>query len=377
VHGPRAHRSPVLTPVAHIEIASDGAGPWDIDGESLSVTFDGGKGVWTSNIDYLAGSVSLDVADGTFVDPTAATAQEIVDWLNADDAFFARGMALLNDDGEVVIRSRNKGDYFSVQLGSGGVTDAVFGGDTDAVGSGQFYARNDLIQHTDPSADVAGAAWTTGAVTFTLDDVADLQPGTYVASVEIADAGRISATNYRTPSVGKVTFQVGQADEELPIARGCDSCHQDENGTGFILDYSRHYKIFDDTAIDQCAGCHDYQAQSATGTSWGGAKPIAKRVHAVHMGADLNYPLATVDYSNGDPVAGRNWAIHFPQDVRNCEACHGDGTSGTWATEPNRLACSGCHDSDAASAHFNLMTWDPTPGDSWNGDEEESCVVCH
>jgi hypothetical protein len=162
------------------------------------------------------------------------------------------------------------------------------------------------------------------------------------------------------------------------VANNCNSCHQTDDGRGFILDYSRHYKIFDDSAVDQCAGCHDYQPGNVTGTSWGGGHPIAKRVHAVHRGSDLMYPLATVAYSNGDPVKGRNWDITFPMDIRNCQACHTDeASSGTWATEASRLPCMGCHDADAATAHMKMQTYDPTPADPWSGDEEESCQVCH
>lgn len=77
-------------------------------------------------------------------------------------------------------------------------------------------------------------------------------------------------------------------------------------------------------------------------------------------------------------MAGRNWDITFPQDVRYCEACHpSDTTSGSWAIKAARTPCNGCHDSIAADAHMKSMTWDPTLADPWNGDEEEACIVCH
>ena len=101
-----------------------------------------------------------------------------------------------------------------------------------------------------------------------------------------------------------------------------------------------------------------------------------RRVHAVHYGSSLNYPNATV--SHADSVVGRNWTTTSPQDVRNCQTCHQTGpTSGAWPTTPNRLACGGCHDSDAASAHLRLQTSDPTPAAPWSGDEQESCNTCH
>lgn len=42
-----------------------------------------------------------------------------------------------------------------------------------------------------------------------------------------------------------------------------------------------------------------------------------------------------------------------------------------------RLPCGGCHDSDAATSHMRLQTFDPTPATPWSGDEVESCTVCH
>ena len=135
-------------------------------------------------------------------------------------------------------------------------------------------------------------------------------------------------------------------------------------------------KIFDATAIDQCGACHDYQPGSLTGSSWSGTKPISKRVHALHYGAHLNYPVITVDHAD-EPV-NRFWDIEFPQDVRNCETCHAEEAStGTWATKAARLPCMGCHDSDAAVSHMKSMVYDPTPADLWNGDERESCATCH
>jgi hypothetical protein len=65
-------------------------------------------------------------------------------------------------------------------------------------------------------------------------------------------------------------------------------------------------------------------------------------------------------------------------NIRNFESCHPAGeVSGSWTTNANRLACMGCHDADAASAHIKLMTWDPTPASPFSGDEEESCKACH
>ncbi|MBU0717070.1 MAG: cytochrome C, partial [Planctomycetes bacterium] len=370
------------------EILSDGTGPWDISAAdaTLDLVVDGGKDVFImgagSDAEVLPATISVAVADGTFANTAAATAAEIVDWLNADigevyegewdAAFSTRAIAYL-DGGMVAIRSRNLGDFFSLQLLDSEVNIAVFGGtvgeDSDVQVVGGSTPSNRVYQYTVPADNDPKAAWTTGAITYPLDPVDDLAPGTYVASVEMADRGRVSMTDYQTPSVGWVTFQVGTATEQPLVADSCDKCHE-----GFVLDYPRHHKPFPNDAVDGCAACHDYQNRNATG-EWSGGQPISRRTHAVHFGSSLNYPLTTVAHE--ETVAGRNWDITFPQDIRHCESCHSADSSGTWAINAARIPCSGCHDSDEATAHMDIMTWDPTPADPWSGDEEESCKACH
>jgi len=377
VNGPRAKRNPALTTAAYAKVVSSTAGTFDLSAAGgLELKVDNGRELLlsTNGGQRLSGMIDVAMDVGFFAAPAAATPAEIVDWLNADSGFAARTIAYL-ENGFVAIRSRNLGEFFAVQLLVGDITTAVFGGDNSVHIIGGYYPSAKLTRNADPANDDPKASWSADAITYTLDTVDDLAPGTYTASVEITDRGRINGTNYKTPSVAKVTFEVGQAGEELAIAGNCGMCHQGPDGKGYVLDFARHYKIFDNTAVDQCGGCHDYQSGHDYG-AWYGGKPISRRVHAVHNGSALNFPNLTVDYN--DPVKGRNWDITFPQYIKNCEACHADGTtSGSWATEAARLPCSGCHDSEAATAHLKLQTYDPTPLDPWNGDEEESCKTCH
>ena len=389
VQGPRAKRNPVLSTLARVEILSETTGPWDISAAdaTLDLVVDGGKDLFVmdagSGSEVLPATISVAVADGTFADTSAATAAEIVDWLNADtasvyegewdDAFSARAIAYL-EGGKVAIRSRNLGDFYSLQLQASEVTTAVFAGNTDVQVVGGSTPSNRIYQWTNPADNDPKAAWATGAITYTLDPVDDLAPGTYVASVEMADRGRVSMTDYQTPSVGWVTFQVGTATEQPLVADSCDKCHQGPDGEGYVLDFPRHHKPFPNDAVDGCAACHDYQNRNATG-EWAGGQPISRRTHAVHFGSILNYPLTTVAHE--ETVEGRDWDITFPQDIRHCEACHSSASSGTWATNAARIPCSGCHDSLEATAHMDIMTWDPTPLDPFSGDEEESCQACH
>jgi OmcA/MtrC family decaheme c-type cytochrome len=387
VAGPRANAKPVLTTAARAQILSTTTGPFDLSaaGATLVLKLDQGATItlpdaWGTKV---SGVVTVPVSSGTFASTAVATTAEIVTWLNANAAFAARAIAW-NEAGKVGIRSRNKGPVFGVQLQASAVTTAVFGGDTTVKMPSGSSPSNKLAAigaASDPK--VTRFA---DHIEYQLDPVTDLPPGTYVINLEIGQLGRVSSSDYKTPSVKKVFFNVGQATEEKKAAGNCDSCHQVTAGTegfdGFILDPSRHNKLFDDTAVDQCHACHDYLPQYAADTSgngnWTGAKPISKRVHAIHYGSSLTYPLRTVDYNSGDPIAGRNWDITFPQDVRNCQTCHPDGqTSGSWASDASRLPCMGCHDGDAATTHMKLNTLDPTPLDPWSGDEEESCKACH
>lgn len=362
-------------------MSSTTAGPFDISaaGATLDLRFDGGKDIYTQKNGgtVLPGVVSVPVSSGSFSSTAAATPQEIVTWLNGNANFKIRGIAYLEPSGKISIRSRNLGELYALQLTASAVNTAVFGNDTTVHVVGGTTPSVSIAKQSNPANNDPKVQWFADHITYTLDPVDDLRPGTYVVSAEISDRGRKSATDYKIPSVAKITFQVGTATEELPPTRNCQSCHQGSDGRGLVLDPSRHNKILSDLAVDQCGACHDYQTQTSSG-QWSGGHPIAKRVHAVHNGAHLNYPIATVAYSNGDPVPGRNWDIEFPQDIRNCEACHVDGkTSGSWKVEASRLPCWGCHDSDAARSHMKIQTFDPTPADPWSGDEEESCQTCH
>jgi len=110
-------------------------------------------------------------------------------------------------------------------------------------------------------------------------------------------------------------------------------------------------------------------------------------VHAVHYGSKLNYPTITVAHEE-TAAFGRNWNITYPMNILNCQSCHSDAGTGIknaagdvvsrrWMENPNRIACMGCHDSDAATAHMDLQTHDPTPLAPFSGDEQESCKSCH
>ena len=126
---------------------------------------------------------------------------------------------------------------------------------------------------------------------------------------------------------------------------------------------------------DACKSCHDYEHQLTGKTNWAnsvwgfGVPPMSRLAHGIHYGRYVDKPT--------ENVGGAFSEIIFPMDVRNCTKCHADPKNTSWNDKPSRLACLACHDSDAAQVHGNIMTYDPTPGDPWSGDETESCEVCH
>jgi len=230
-----------------------------------------------------------------------------------------------------------------------------------------YYVYNDLLADASPADPKYTPDTTNKAFVYKLDDVAGLEPGTYTVFFVVTKAGA------HPESWAVKNFQVGTATEEQMVATNCTDCHEDSR---------MHEGYFAVTfSPDICKSCHDYQPQNSNNAAgWGsansnygfGAAPLNRRVHGVHFGKYLSHPEQihkTADEFND---------IVFPQDVRNCTKCHDDtATAGTWKTEPDRVACLACHDSDADQAHGALMTVDPTPSAPYSGDEVESCESCH
>jgi hypothetical protein len=252
--------------------------------------------------------------------------------------------------------------------------------------------RSDPLNFTDPlvirSAD---------KVTYQLDDVKGLTPGTYLIYAYLIPNGVLAGTvekpgpagqpnaaakalNVSRTAIGFLTFQVGTETVEKKVAAGCADCHAD---TIWHLDEGPiHPQPFD---TDYCKACHDYQRWSGTGdlfprtggnstSGWAGfgAKPTSARVHNIHYGRYMENP--EYGYA-GNPTAFAE--IIFPQDVRNCVKCHNASTTGTWKTNANRLACSGCHDGDKAVAHMDSMILNPNPSDPYDSRRVETCSICH
>jgi len=221
------------------------------------------------------------------------------------------------------------------------------------------YIYNDLRVRTDPADEDPRISRSATDIRYQLADVDGLEAGTYTVFVQTRFEDSPSSVNV-------INFQVGSETEEERICTNCSDCHGDTRMHG-------SYPFNPDV----CKSCHDYQNQLAGKTDWSdsnwgfGAAPLARRIHGVHFGHYLNAPLEV--YANPDRFDAST--IIFPQDVRNCTKCHADNSM--WKEEPSRLACLSCHDGIESIFHGALMTYDLTWETPYDGDEIETCVVCH
>lgn len=319
------------------------------------------------------------------------TPAQVRDWL----ASKLSGVTVTSTATNVTIRSNIQGVNSRIDIYNGKVTDIMgwkaagvrYSGGVTAgmtqepmvVPGRASYPTNDLRKLSDPL-DYADPAVTRNVenITYQLDDVAGLDPGTYSVYVWIQPvAGR--TPNVSRVAIGFMNFQVGTAAVEKKVATNCTDCHKD---TIFHLDAGPQHPAPFDT--DYCKSCHDYRRNqtgdafpnqggtSLNGWSGYGAVPIARRIHGVHFGRYLEHPEQIYQ---GNPDIFRE--VIFPQDVRNCTKCHDPKESPAWKQAPSRLACMACHDSNLGNAHAKLQTLYTNPADPWSDDRVETCKVCH
>ena len=388
VYGPRAVALPVLTTTALNGISNLSAAVTNSIAASGSTV----KG-WT----FTAGDKFKIALNGNPPVELAApvglqTPDQVRDWLRAnlkDVTVTSNATA-----GTVTIRSNILGANSRIEIYNSQVT-TIMGWKRpglDLIEHGQVVGKTSgdtaeprviVAALTTPSNDLRSdpsAKRNASNITYQLNDIAGLKPGTYMIYTYVLPiAERVPDFNLKT-GIGFMTFQVGTETPEKKVATNCTTCHGD---TIWHLDEGPiHAEPFD---TDYCLACHEY---SRTGTGEGysrlggtstsgwagfGAKPISARVHGVHRAAYLEHPEEIYE---GNPNAFNE--IIFPQDIRNCTKCHdAETTTGTWKTEPSRLACLSCHDSDSAKAHGTLMTLIPSMTDPYSVNTVESCNSCH
>lgn len=190
-------------------------------------------------------------------------------------------------------------------------------------------------------------------ITYRLRPVTDEAPGTYrLALWSVLASDRVQQI------MKFADLQIGTDVVESPVVANhaadgtakCAACHQGPiSGKTYLhhIDPSlpnnpAGYWSLDFEPVKSCSACHNqdgYAAYRDTNAPGGRVPdPVMRRVHGVHMGAELKLPF------NTDPTTGdfRNYThVEFPPDVRNCTKCHLDDR---WKTNPTRAVCTTCHD---------------------------------
>jgi hypothetical protein len=375
VYGPRAEAMPVLTSAAknvnsklRASVSSSVAGPWTINGKVFKIAVNGSA---PQSITIVGATDNVTPAE--FV----AAVNPVIQPLNAKATASATG---------VTLKTTIQGSQARFEIYNGDVTTAMGWKrgpntvmDPDVTIAAAFTPANDLralsdsLDYQDPMVTRA-----TANVTYQLDDVSSLVPGTYNVYVyQLPKAGKVTAMT-AAAGIGFAQFQVGTATVDKKVATNCKDCHGEN--IWHLTEGPIHPEPFD---TDYCTACHDYGhnapgdmfknqgGTSLNGWSGFGAMPISRRVHGVHRGAYLEHPEEIYANATKDTFGH----IIFPQDIRNCTKCHSE--SDAWLKNPSRMACLACHDGDDAKAHGKLMTFMGDPNDPYGPLSYETCTVCH
>jgi formylmethanofuran dehydrogenase subunit E len=203
--------------------------------------------------------------------------------------------------------------------------------------------------------------------------------GSYSVSFEGRITTEVNGSDERD-SAENAMVAVAVTDSE-PMARRmivddakCEACHSNLSLHG---DNRKN-------ATDYCQTCHMPAATDEEVRLEGEAEGIHFKymIHKIHRGAELeNLPYIVYGYRSSVHDYSE---VHYPGDLRDCEACHvGDSYTidaipeGALPThspaaqipdmEPITATCLSCHDSDSAASHALGNT----------SDLGESCDTCH
>jgi hypothetical protein len=235
----------------------------------------------------------------------------------------------------------------------------------------EFYAQEDV--RSGMTAVAGGWSYTFNA------KVPSDAKGSYSVSFEGRITTEVNGSDERD-SAENAMVAVAVTDSE-PMARRmvvddakCEACHSNLSLHG---DNRKNATMY-------CQTCHRPDATDEEVRLEGEAEGIHFKymIHKIHRGAELanlpyivyGYRSSVHDYSD----------VHFPGDLRDCEACHvGDSYTlgaipeGALPThspaaaipdmEPITATCLSCHDSDSAASHALANS----------SDLGESCYTCH
>ncbi len=176
----------------------------------------------------------------------------------------------------------------------------------------------------------------------------------------LADYGEFEETS----EVGNDVFSFVPDGSAVKVTRSvvataaCNSCHNPMFGHGG----SR-------VAVELCIMCHTPQTINPD-TQLTQDMPVL--IHKLHSGARLPSIAAGGTYKIWHRGAWSDFTtVVFPQETRNCTACHtpGQAQSDNWKTNPTQAACGACHDNvnfATGENHVDLPVFSDT-----------QCKACH
>jgi OmcA/MtrC family decaheme c-type cytochrome len=156
---------------------------------------------------------------------------------------------------------------------------------------------------------------------------------------------------------------------EVVRTQDCNTCHDPLEAHGGTRRDVRLCITCHSTQItDPATGVRSPHIDPDTGHNIG----FPELIHKIHRGENLPSVEAGTPYQIIGFMQGVTDFSHvaFPQDIRNCDKCHGGAAQGEWfMTRPSRLACGSCHD-DVNFASGENHGGGPQPNDG-------SCSACH
>jgi OmcA/MtrC family decaheme c-type cytochrome len=157
---------------------------------------------------------------------------------------------------------------------------------------------------------------------------------------------------------------------EVVSTAGCNKCH---GGFRALPGFHGRARI----EAPFCNVCHN----PARGNAVTGGADAQIFVHRIHFAEKLNKSSSIFHGIN---------ETTYPQDIRNCGACHDGAAQGAqWKTRPNRSACGSCHDNvdftgTITTPSCSAKTTDPTTGklvdckhSGGTQTSDANCTTCH
>ena len=218
-----------------------------------------------------------------------------------------------------MVRSRNIGKIFWMQVGAGAVNTAVFNDATNHVPGG-YTATVTLASARPPSAASRPRRRPQGLAVRRPHRV-PARPRHRPAAGHLRGqpgdlAGRPGQRRQLPHPVGHQGAVPGQDPaDELKIAGNCNSCHESARRQGHDprpgppqQDPRQHRhrsvrRLPRLPAAGPALRARRRVLWRQLDSGWTGGKPISKRIHAIHDGANLLHPVATVDHADGVPTA--------------------------------------------------------------------------